>query len=91
MYKRQDFSRSDRLVCTEVVYRSYEGSGNIKFSLTRRAGRLTLSAEDLLQKAVDADGFDILAVYCPALSQIVQHDNGAKQILQKTIGRKSVR
>ena len=35
-----DFSRADRLVCTEVVYRSYEGVGGIRFDLTRRAGRL---------------------------------------------------
>ncbi|MBC7820786.1 MAG: hypothetical protein IAG10_28205, partial [Planctomycetaceae bacterium] len=33
-----DFTRSDRLVCTEVVYRSYQGIGGIQFPLTRRAG-----------------------------------------------------
>ena len=47
-----DFARSDRLVCTEVVYRSYEGVGGVEFQLTRRAGRLNLSAEDLLRKAL---------------------------------------
>ena len=45
-----DFSRSDRLVCTEVVYRSYDGIGGMHFAMTRRAGRLTIAAEDLLRR-----------------------------------------
>jgi hypothetical protein len=48
-----DFTRSDRLVCTEVVYRSYEGVGGASFALTRRAGRLTISAEDLVAMALE--------------------------------------
>ena len=64
-----DFFTADRLVCTEVVYRAYEGIGGIAFTLTRRAGRLTLSAEDLLDMAVDDRGFEAVAVYgapsCP--------------------------
>ena len=58
-----DFARADRLVCTEVVYRSFDGIGGISLPLTERAGRLTLSAEDLLQKAVDQDGFDVVGVF----------------------------
>lgn len=85
-----DFTRSDRLVCTEVVYRSFEGVGNMNFKLTPRAGRLTLSAEDLLQKAVDSDGFDVSLVYCPALASAVQHEQDGKHMLQQTIGKKSV-
>lgn len=58
-----DFTRSDRLVCTEVVYRSYEGIGGLQFELKRRAGRLTLSADDLLQMALSGNGFDLAAAY----------------------------
>lgn len=86
-----DFARSDRLVCTEVVYRSFEGVGGIQFGLTRRAGRMTLSAEDLLQKAVDDDGFAVHAVYCPAVSSEVTLADEAVDILKRTIGQKSVR
>jgi hypothetical protein len=58
-----DFTRADRLVCTEVIYRSLEGIGGISLPLTERAGRLTLSAEDLLHKAVQQDGFDVVGIF----------------------------
>ena len=58
-----DFFRADRLVCTEVVYRAYDGVGPMQFSLTSRAGRLTLSAEDLLDMAVENRGFEPIAVF----------------------------
>ena len=58
-----DFFRADRLVCTEVVYRAYDGIGPMQFSLTSRAGRLTLSAEDLLDMAVENRGFEPIAVF----------------------------
>ena len=85
-----DFARSDRLVCTEVVYRSYEGIGGISFGLTRRAGRVTLAAEDLLQKAVNKEGMVTHAVYCPAKSEKVLFGDDADEALRNTIGRKSV-
>ncbi len=58
-----DFSRSARLVCTEVVYRGFHGVGGIEFALSRRAGRLCLSAEQLLDRAVEGTGFEPVAVY----------------------------
>jgi len=48
-----DFRRSDRLVCTEVVYRAYDGIGNMNLPLTLRAGRPTLSGSDLIHMAID--------------------------------------
>jgi hypothetical protein len=64
-----DFFRADRLVCTEVVYRAYDGVGDLHFELTRRTGRLTLSAEDLVKMAVEHRGFRPVAVFgatgCP--------------------------
>ncbi|MEO2045628.1 MAG: YiiX/YebB-like N1pC/P60 family cysteine hydrolase [Pirellulales bacterium] len=58
-----DFTRADRMVCTEVIYRSLDGVGGITLPLTERAGRLTLSAEDLLLKAIRKDGFEIVGVF----------------------------
>ncbi len=58
-----DFFSSDRLVCTEVLYRAYDGLDGIEFPLTERAGRKTLSAEDLLDFALDADVFEPVAIF----------------------------
>ncbi len=60
-----DFFRSDRLVCTEVVYRAFDGLGSICIPLQERSGRPTLSAEDLLDLALAAKGFDPIAVCGP--------------------------
>ena len=58
-----DFRRSDRLVCTEVVYRGFHGVGGLEFRLTNRAGRPTFSAEDLLDLAVQNIGYEVVALY----------------------------
>jgi hypothetical protein len=67
-----DFRRSDRLVCTEVVYRALDGLGSVQLPLTRRAGRLNLSGGDLLGLTVRREQFTPVAVYAPRLaSQLV--------------------
>lgn len=58
-----DFFRGDRLVCTELVYRAFDGLGGIDLQLTERSGRPTLSAEDLLDLALAGRGFEPLAVF----------------------------
>jgi hypothetical protein len=60
-----DFFRSDRLVCTEVVYRAFDDLGSIRIPLHERSGRPTLSAEDLLDLALAGEGFDPIAVCGP--------------------------
>jgi hypothetical protein len=60
-----DFFRSDRLVCTEVVYRAFDDLGSIRIPLHERNGRPTLSAEDLFDLALAAKGFDPIAVCGP--------------------------
>ncbi len=42
-----DFNVSSRIVCTELVYRSYHKRGPIHFSLIKRLGRFTLTADDI--------------------------------------------
>lgn len=63
-----DFTRSDRLVCTEVVYRAYEGVGSMTFPLTRRFGRLTLSGGDLMDMALERKRLNPIAVFAPSLA-----------------------
>jgi hypothetical protein len=46
-----DFFNSEKLVCTEVIYRAFDGLEDLHFPLTQRSGRQTLSAEDILTYA----------------------------------------
>lgn len=64
-----DFARADRLVCTEVVYRSYDGVGGMEFPLTRRTGRLTLAAEELVRMGLSDHQFEIVVTYIPEAAE----------------------
>jgi hypothetical protein len=79
-----DFSRSDRLVCTEVVYRSYEGIGGARFQLTRRAGRLTLAAEDLIAMALERSTFAPVAAFSSQHSTALWTEGEAEKLLRST-------
>ena len=80
-----DFTRSDRLVCTEVVYRAYEGVGGIRFELTRRAGRMTLGAQDILTLALEHRFFEPLAVYAPSVCAELATESQADEVLCSTL------
>ncbi|GAA5496635.1 hypothetical protein Rhal01_02820 [Rubritalea halochordaticola] len=58
-----DFSRADRLACTEVVYRSYHAVGEVSFQLQDHAGRKCLSAENMLDQAISSGNFEPVAIY----------------------------
>ena len=58
-----DFRTTDRLVCTEVIYRTYHGIGEIDFDLKLQAGRHCLSAEELLNQGVSQGWFEVVALY----------------------------
>ena len=45
-----DVNVTTRLVCTDVVYRAYQGRGDVDFSLVKRVGRFTLSCDDLMDQ-----------------------------------------
>jgi hypothetical protein len=76
-----DFTRSDRLVCTEVVYRAYEGIGGVRFELSRRAGRWVLAASDLLRMALARVHFEPVAVYAPTHATAVLRGAVAEELL----------
>lgn len=80
-----DFTRSDRLVCSEVVYRSFEGVGGITFELTRRAGRMTLAAQDLLVMARQRKGFAPVACYSQLTGSEVHLGDEADAVLDATL------
>lgn len=55
-----DFRTADRLVCTEVAYRTYHGAGPVCFELEEVGGRLCLPAEAFLEQSI-ACGFHLVA------------------------------
>lgn len=63
-----DFTVANRLVCTEVIYRAYDGVEGISFPLSIRAGRLTLAALELVEMALQRKHFAIEATYIPRFS-----------------------
>jgi len=81
-----DFTRSDRLVCTEVIYRTYDGIGDLRFELVRRAGRMTFSATDLLEMAIVGRGFDTVAVFIPGDAARVQLGDEAARTVRERLG-----
>ena len=81
-----DFSRADRLVCTEVVYRAYDGVGAIQIPLTRRAGRPTLSGSDLIKMGIGQQHFAPVAVYAPQFAGGIVQGAAAEEILRSGEG-----
>jgi hypothetical protein len=57
-----DFRVADRLACTEVIYRTYHGIGEldrvVSFELKRHSGRPCISAEDLIEQALGSGHFE---------------------------------
>ena len=77
-----DFTRADKLVCTEVVYRAYQGIGKMQFALTSRSGRFCLSAEDLLDSAVDDQFFTVVAVYGFKGNRFFENDAATEKLIE---------
>lgn len=86
-----DFFRSDRLVCTEVVYRAYHGLGGIEFALTERAGRLTLTAEDIVTLALEGRGFHPVAVFGVERGDRAIHRGDAARCILERVRSSAVR
>jgi hypothetical protein len=57
-----DFRKTDRLACTEVIYRGFHGVAGIAFHLREVSGRLCLPAEEIAAQLLEA-GFEVAAVY----------------------------
>jgi hypothetical protein len=81
-----DFCYSHRLVCTEVVYRAYEGVAGTQFDLRRHVGRFALAAGDLLRMSLARRHFEIEAAYVPTRSPNLELGAAAAQIVRRVEG-----
>ena len=80
-----NFFNSDRVVCTELVYRAYDGLEDIEFPLQERAGRKTLSAEDLLDYSLDTGAFTPVAIFgVDGAKEAVLYGAGVSEVLSKS-------
>lgn len=55
-----DFRTADRLACTEVIYRTYDGFPPVDFHLIIKSGRACIPAEEMIDQAL-ACGFTLIA------------------------------
>jgi len=58
-----DFRKTERLACTEVVYRAFHGIGSWQLELTKRSGHHTLSAEDLMHQGLKQGLFEVILIF----------------------------
>ncbi|QJE96592.1 YiiX/YebB-like N1pC/P60 family cysteine hydrolase [Luteolibacter luteus] len=65
-----DFRKSDRLVCTEVIYRAYHGCGPLSFELKEVSARPCLPAEELVAQSLEL-GFRVVAACGVGRDEIV--------------------
>ena len=91
-----DFTDASKQVCTEVVYRAFDGKDPIRFSLVKRAGRETLSADDIVHIYLAAPGksfdFVLFAEEAPDSqehrAQILAGDDGVNRLTELMAGMK---
>jgi hypothetical protein len=84
-----DFCASSRLVCTEVVYRAYEGVGGVQFELHKHVGRFALAASDLVRMALARQYFEIMAAYSPGHSPEIEFAAAAAKLVNRLQGTSS--
>jgi hypothetical protein len=81
-----DFSCSHRMVCTEVVYRAYDGVADVRFELKRHVGRYALATGDLLRMALAEKYFTVIAVFSPMHGTELQFGPQAVAIVRNKEG-----
>lgn len=77
-----DFGQADRLACTAVIYRSWHGLGEIEFTLGEKAGRICLSAEELIEQSLKNNGFKIVGYFGPECEQLATDSEAHERFQQ---------
>ena len=81
-----DFNDAETQVCTEVIYRGYNQIGELDFKLSKRAGKLNMSAEDVCRYAIDSGQMDLVTLivedeHRKGKPRFVAPENGVEIIL----------
>ena len=75
-----DFRQAHRLACTALVYRSWHGQAGITFKLGEQAGRMCLSAEDLIDQALKSKQFEVVACFGPDCETMSQGQKATERL-----------
>ncbi|MBL7013113.1 MAG: hypothetical protein ISR83_01715 [Candidatus Marinimicrobia bacterium] len=85
-----DFNDAGTQVCTEIIYRSYNGLGEISFPLIERVGNMTLSGDDICKYAIDSGQLQIIALIDEDTKKpgtpLITTDSNAPKILRDLLG-----
>ena len=81
-----DFNDAETQVCTELIYRGYNDVGPLHFELTKLAGTLNMSAEDVCRYAIDSGQMDLVTLivedeYRKGKPRFFAPENGVEIIL----------
>ncbi len=76
------FESADKLACTELIYRTYNGFDGIDFKLTERAGRQCLSAEDMLNQILSHGWFEVVALFGVGNDVLSKGQQAKKRLLE---------
>ena len=83
-----DFFRADRLVCTEVIYRAFDNINEVRIPLEERMGRQTLSAENIIDLALDTQWAKPIAIFGVGDNKsALIIDDSVNQVLQQSYRR----
>jgi len=85
-----DFSQSQRIVCTGLVYRSYHGRGPISFSLVKHLGRYTLTPDELCEQALP-EGCDTARPLFDLAGLVLQAADGRPRVIPDEVALERLR
>ena len=57
-----DFNNAETQVCTELIYRGFNDIGPIHFELSKRAGVMNMSAEDICRSALETGNLELVTL-----------------------------
>jgi len=68
-------------VCSELIYRSYDGFEDMHFVLSEKAGNNYLSTEDFLNQSLSQDWFEVIALYGVGNDGFFEGEDAKKRLI----------
>tara|TARA_B100001750_G_scaffold143519_1_gene114508 strand:+ start:63 stop:1538 length:1476 start_codon:yes stop_codon:yes gene_type:complete len=80
-----DINDASKQICTEIIYRAFNGKNNIRFDLVSRIGTMTLNADDIGKAALKSESMEFLMLvvednYRPGHARISRGKPGLEKI-----------